>query len=167
MKIIVRCPKSSYHSLHHKGQQGEKVLKSFKTTLQRSLPNNIETKVVHTGTRLASNFQIKDKTEFDYKHDLVHYIKYPECREDYIGEIGRRLHERICDHSGKDSKSHMLKHSLENNHKQVSFEDFRILRNGYTNNKINRKISEALFIKELRPLLNTQETSAPLLLYND
>ena len=55
----------------------------------------------------------------------------------------------------------MLKHSLENKHKKVSFEDFRILRNGYTNCKIKRKISEALFIKELRPSLNTQEASVP------
>ena len=61
----------------------------------------------------------------------------------------------------------MLKHSLENCHKQVSSEDFRILRNGYTNSKIKRKISKALFIKELRPSLNTQETSVPLLLNND
>ena len=122
---------------------------------------------MHSGTKLGSNFQIKDKTKFDHKHDLVYYVKCPECQEDYIGEIGRRLHERICDHSGKDSKSHMLKHSLENNHKQVCFEDFRILRNGYTNSKIKRKISEALFIKELHPSLNTQETSVLLLLYND
>ena len=157
----------SFITLPYKGQQGEKVLKFFKTTLYRSLPNNIETKRVYTGTKLCSNFHYKDKTKFDHKHDLVYYVKCPECQEDYIGEIGRRLHERICDHSGKDSKSHMLKHSLENNHKQVSFEDFRILRNGYTNSKIKRKISEALFIKELRPSLNTQETSVPLLLYND
>ena len=61
----------------------------------------------------------------------------------------------------------MLKHSLENNHKHVSLEDFLILRNGYTNRKFKRKISEALFIKELRPSLNTQETSVHLLLYND
>ena len=122
---------------------------------------------MYTGTKLSFNFQIKDKTKFDHKHDLVYYVKCPECQEDYIGEIGRRPHERICDHSGKDSKSHMLKHSLENNHKQVSFEDFRILRNGYTNSKIKRKISEALFIKELRPSLNTQETCVRLLLYND
>ena len=47
------------------------------------------------------------------KHDLVYYAKCPECHEDYIGEIGSRLHERICDHSGKDSKSHMLKHFLK------------------------------------------------------
>ena len=157
----------SFITLPQKGQWGEKVLKSFKTTLHRSLPNNTETKVVYTGTKLSFNFQIKDKTKFDHKHDLVYYVKCPECQEDYIGEIGRRLHERICDHSGKDSKSHMLKHSLENNHKQVSFEDFRILQNRYTNSKIKRKISEALFIKELRPSLNTQETCVRLLLYND
>ena len=60
----------------------------------------------------------------------------------------------------------MLKHSLENNHKPVSFEDFHILRNGYTNSKFKRKMSEALFIKVLRPSLNTQETSVPLLLCN-
>ena len=122
---------------------------------------------MHTGTKLGSNFKIKDKTKFDHKHDLVYYVKCPECQEDYIDEISRRLNERICDYSGKDSKSHMLKHCLENNHKHVSLEDFRILRNGYTNSKFKGKILEALFIKEFRPLINTQETSVPLLLYND
>ena len=118
----------SFITLLYEVQQGEKVLKSCKTTLHRSLPNNIETKVVYTGTKLDSNFQIKDKTKFDHKHDLIYYVKCLEFQEDYIGEIGRRLHEQICDHSGKDSKFHMLKYSLENNHKHVSFEDFRILR---------------------------------------
>ena len=32
----------SFIALPYKGQQDEKVLKSFKTTLHRSLPNNIE-----------------------------------------------------------------------------------------------------------------------------
>ena len=158
MKIIVRCLKSSYHSLHYHTKDS-KVKKFLNPSRQLYID-------LYQITQ-SSNFQIKDKTKFHHKHDLVYYVKCPECQEDYIGEIGRRLHERICDHSGKDSKSHMLKHSLENNHKQVSFEDFRILRNGYTNSKIKRKISEALFIKELRPSLNTQETSVPLLLYND
>ena len=117
----------SFLTLPYKGQKGEKIIESFKTTLYRSLPNNIATKVVYNGTKLGFNFQIKDKTKFDHKNDLVYYVKYLECQEDYIGEVGRRLYERICDHSGKDSKSHMLKISLENNHKQVSVEDFRIL----------------------------------------
>ena len=67
----------------YKGQLSEKVLKSFKTTWHRSLPNNIETKVVYTGTKLGSNFQIKDKTKLDHKHDLVYCVKCPACQEDY------------------------------------------------------------------------------------
>ena len=48
----------SFITLPYKGEKAEKVLKSFKATLHRSLPNNIETKVVYTGTKLCSNFQI-------------------------------------------------------------------------------------------------------------
>ena len=44
----------SFITLPYKGQQGEKVLKSFKATLHRSLPNNIKTKVVYTGTKLVT-----------------------------------------------------------------------------------------------------------------
>ena len=79
----------SFITLLYEVQQGEKVLKSCKTTLHRSLPNNIETKVVYTGTKLDSNFQIKNKTKFDHKHDLDCYVKCPEFQEDYIGEINR------------------------------------------------------------------------------
>ena len=61
----------------------------------------------------------------------------------------------------------MLKHSLENNYKHVSFQNFCILQNGYTNSKFNQKVSQALLIKELRPSLNSQEASVTLLLYND
>ena len=118
-------------------QQSEKVLKCLKITLHRSLPNNIETKVVHTGAKLCLNFQIKDKTQFDHKH-LVHYVKCLECQEDYIVEVDTRLHEQIFDQSGKDRKSHTSKHSLKNNYKHVSFEDFRILPRGYINSNLSR-----------------------------
>ena len=77
----------SFITLPHREQQVEKVIKSFKATLHRSLPNNMETKIVYTGTKLGSNFQFKDKTKFDHKHDLVYYVKCPECQEDYIREI--------------------------------------------------------------------------------
>ena len=157
----------SFITLPHREQQVEKVIKSFKATLHRSLPNNMETKIVYTGTKLGSNFQFKNKTKFDHKHDWVYYVKCPECQEDYIREIGGATSWTDYDHSGKYSKSHMFKHILKNNHKHVSLEDFHILRNGYTNSKFKQKISKVLFIKELRPSLNTQETSFPLLLYND
>ena len=65
---------------------------------------------------------------------------------------------------GHDDKDN-TKNTLENSHKLVSSEDFGILRND--NSKFKWKILEALFIKQLHPSLNTQETSVPLLLYND
>ena len=107
--------------------QGEKIIKSSKTALYKSLPKNKETKVVYTGIKLASNFSIKDKTKFNHKHDLVYYVKCPECHEYYLQETGRRLHEQIYNHSGMDSNSYMFKYSLENNHEHISSEDFCIL----------------------------------------
>ena len=71
-----QTPKKQFSliTLPYKGQQGEKAIKSFRTSLHKSLSNNIETKMVYTGTKLDSNFQVKDKTKFDYEHDLVDYV---------------------------------------------------------------------------------------------
>ena len=94
---IYQTPKKqlSFITLSYKGQEGEKVIKSFKTGLHKSLPNNIETKLAYTGTKLDYNFEIKNKTKFNHKHDLVDYVKCPDCNEDYVGEIGKSLHKRI------------------------------------------------------------------------
>ena len=40
--------------------------------------------------------------------------------------------------------------------------DFVILSNGFRNNTVKRKISEALWIKDLQPTLNRQEKSIEL-----
>ena len=39
-------------------------------------------------------------------------------------ESGRRISERIKDHNGRDLKSHILRHSVESGHANVSYEDF-------------------------------------------
>ena len=87
-------------------------------------------------TKLSSNFQIKDKTNVDHKHDLVYYIKCPEwtTQEKYAGDLINgflTIVERIAN---------------------------------LTCQNIPWKITITLLIKELRPSLNTQESSAPLLL---
>ena len=94
---ICQTPKKqlSFITLSYKGQEGEKVIKSLKTGLHKSLPNNIETKLAYTRTKLDYNFEIKNKTKFNHKHDLVDYVKCPDCNEDYVGEIGKSLHKRI------------------------------------------------------------------------
>ena len=101
-------------------------------------------------------------------NNLVYSSSCPSstCNNCYISETGRRLNERVLDHSGKDTKSHVVKHSFTANHKIVNMEHFNILKSGYSNYIYKRKISEALFVKQFRPTLNVQDNSVPLQLFN-
>ena len=92
--------------LPYKGKVGETTLKSLRNTLKSVILENNTCKVIYTRTKLASKFNIKDKTSKEHKHDLIYKAQCPDlnCDETYIGEIGRRFSERIIDHSGRDDK---------------------------------------------------------------
>ena len=66
---------------------------------------------------LSSCFNIKDKTKFPHKHDLVYHAKCAEesYNDDYIGKTAKRISEKVLDHSGRDKNSHILKHQIEKN----------------------------------------------------
>ena len=154
--------------LPYAGPKGNSIIKTMKNNLNRILPDNVKTRVTYSGQKLSTKLQIKDKTKDQHKHDLVYYSKCPEptCNEDYLGETGRRIIERSADHCGKDKQSHLLRHALYNNHKTVDLKDFKIIDSSYHNNRFKRKISEALYIKEYKPSLNTQEQSVQLKAFN-
>ena len=99
--------------------------------------------------------------------NTIYYGKCPaeSCVDDYIGETARRVNERIIDLTGSDTNSHLLKHSIECGHKPLEAVDYKIIGAGYRNNTMKRKLSEALFIKELKPTLNKQEKSLLLKLF--
>ena len=60
----------------------------------------------------------------------------------------------------------MLRHTLQSGHPSVSLNEFKILRKSFNNNRVKKKISEALPIKQYQPTLNTQENSISLELFN-
>jgi len=152
----------------YKGKYGEHIIHGLRKTLEKNLPSKHLGKIIYTGTKLSSNFNVKDSTNAIHKHDLVYLGSCPEesCDCSYIGEVGRRISERVIDHSGRDNKSHLVKHSLEMSHQSLDTEHYRILREGFRNNVFKRKISEALYIKDYQPTLNIQEKSVPLELFN-
>ena len=154
--------------LPYAGPKGNSIIKAMNNSLKRILPDNVKTRVTYTGQKLSTKLQIKDKTKDRHKHDLVYYSKCPEptCNEDCLGETGRRIIERSADHCGKDKQSHLLRHALYNNHKTVDLKDFKIIDSSYHNNRFKRKISEALYIKQYKPSLNTQEQSVQLKLFH-
>ena len=143
-------------------------MKSLNNTLVNVLPEGHTTKIVYSGKKLGSYFNIKNQTKMQHQNGLIYYTECPEneCMENYVGETERRLQERVDEHGGKDNKSHALKHTYESGHKAVSIKDFKVLKKVFKNHKMKRKISEALLIKKIKPTLNKQENSVPLMLFN-
>ena len=98
----------------------------------------------------------------------MYYNECPEeqCNENYIGKTGRRISERIIDHSEKDSKSYIYKHCIETGHRSPDINDFKTTGSNFYKNVFKRKIAEALLIKQLKPTLNKQGKLIELKLFN-
>ena len=129
----------------------------MKKHLKKTLPANIEADIIYTGTKLSSQLNnIKDPTPFEEQHDPIYHsvCNNDKCNDDYIGEIARRLKERVKDHNGRDKISHLVKHSLESGHDLVCHGNFRILDKGY-NNTFKRKVVKLV----LHYKINTNESS--------
>ena len=144
--------------LPYNGKQGNKFLSEMKKHLNKSLPTEVKTIVTYQSKKLETKFQLKYKTRFNQQNNLVYYSKCPNktSNEDYVGETDRRIEERITDNNKRDKNSHLLKHSREKNRQHACENDVKVLGNNYRSN-FKRKISEALFIKQLKLSLNVKE----------
>ena len=122
-------------------------MKSMKRRISKLLLPEIKTQVAYTGKKLSTCFNVKDQSKFDHQHDVVYYADCPNktCRENYIGESGRRFSERMKDHHSRDLKSHILRHSVESGHANIGYEDFKIIAENFNNNYWKCKISKSLF----------------------
>ena len=123
--------------------------------------------IVFTGTKLSSNFNVKDPVPFTEKHDVIYrsVCATERCNEDYVGEYARRLYERVKEHNGRDNSSHLVKHAGETGNLPVDTANFEVIGSGYRNNARRSIIAEALLVKKLKPTLNIQEKSVPLKLF--
>ena len=72
------------------GKTGENIVESLKKSLKRNLPSNIECRVVQTGTKLSTRFNIKDEVSKDHLSDFVYKRRCTnkKCEDAYIGETG-------------------------------------------------------------------------------
>ena len=149
-----------------RGEKGESVLKNLKRTLQKTLPDKLQCRIVHTGSKLSKNFSLKDKvnkkhlSNFIYKHNC----KNKKCKHNYVGETARRKVKRVEEHAGKDKKSHIFQHSRSTKHPRAKYENFEILATNYPNRR-KRKLAEAMYIRDLKPTLNKQKESYKLALF--
>ena len=91
--------------------------------MHRALPENVQPRMCCTGTKLGTKFtNIKGPVKKSHQHDVVYYATCPEpgCVDNYTDEASRRRKERVIDHTGRDKKLHLYKHSQESNHPCVT-----------------------------------------------
>ena len=99
--------------------------------------------VTYQGTKLSAKLDLKDRTKFQHKNNIVYYGKCLNInyKNDYVGETDRRSLEKIIDHNKRDKKSHLLKHAHDENRTHVWEQDFKILGSSYQSS-VKKKISE-------------------------
>ena len=92
---------------------------------------------MYTRKKLSSQFDIKDKINFEHQHDLIYHVNCPitTCEDKYNSETARLIHDRIKDQNGRHHKSHMLKRSIEKHHDNEAQENFKIIAKNFKNNK--------------------------------
>jgi hypothetical protein len=146
--------------LPYKGKEGEKILSQFRNALTKALPSRVQPQFTYKGKKIGSYFRLKDKVSIEHQSGLVYVFK----KGKYVGETKVRFGDRIDQHCHTDKKSAVYKFKVENQ-VQVSKDDFEILDMGYSNT-LNRKLAEALFIKDIKPELNEQVKSYKLNLFN-
>ena len=152
--------------LPYNGFKGENVLRGFKKALNEWLPKNVTPRFVHKGKKLGSFFQIKDKISSIHRSNLVYGFHIPNKQTEnfhYIGESKVRHETRIREHVSLDKHSSIYRHSQEHNYKP-NLSNFTILAQGY-DKWIDRRICEALFVRDYKPFLNKQKVSHKLELF--
>ena len=154
-------------NLPYAGSKGEQIIKKMKKSIANCTNNKSRVRIVYTAKKLASKFPVKDKTKKEHIHNVVYHAKCPnkKCESEYTGQTKCRLLKRTIQHNKADKNSHLLKHAKETKHRRVWIKDFQIIGKGYKTN-FKRLISEALFIKKLRPDLNVQKDAYKLTLFN-
>ena len=158
-----------YITLPYKGTNGENVLKTFKNCIRRYLPQHVSPLFTYKGNKLGSFFRVKDKVKCEHQSELVYLYRDDQNRQggndtEYVGETNVRLETRVYEHCNTDRASAVYKH-LRTNNIEGSALNFSVLEKGF-NKKVDRRIAEAIYAKERKPVLNVQKQTYKLELFN-
>ena len=98
-------------SLPYGGDAGNALIKKLKRTLQKTLPDNVQPTISVRGTKLQSQFQIKDKVREKHSTDFIYGYDCKQsdtCKENYVGETRRRKEKRTNEHAHTDKNLQTL-----------------------------------------------------------
>ena len=135
--------------------------------LSECLPKNILPRIIYKGKKIGSYFTIKDKIDNKHLSGIVYGFNVPQMEVNvihYVGETNVRNETRMYQHTFTDKESAIYQHSQQYNYTALP-SNFSILAKGYPKWK-DRKICEALFVRDHKPFLNRQKISYKLELFS-
>ena len=149
----------------------------LRTCLQKSINSDIsfcKIKVIFKSSkRLANFFRFKDKIPLCLRSNIAYKFTCGRCNATYYGEKCRHFKVRVGEHSGispltnkryKSKKSTAVKDHMLICDQLVSFDDFKLLTS--SNSEFHLKIKESLLILCDQPVLNKNEASLSLHLFD-
>ena len=149
----------------------------LRTRLQKSINSNIsfcKTKVIFkSSTRPANFFRFKDKILLCLHSKIVYKFACGRCKATYYGETCRHFKVRVVEHSGispltnkrsKSKRSTAVKEHMLMCDQPGFFDDFKVLPS--SNSEFHLKIKETLLISRDQPILNRNEASLTLYLFD-
>ena len=89
------------------------------------------------------------------QQSVVYKFARDLCDADYVGYTARHLHQSIAEHKYSATGKHLLEAHSDKN--LLNEGQFRVLKKCHE--KFDCLVYEMLFIKELKPILNTQSDS--------
>ena len=170
--ITYSVPKQkSYFSIPYLGELSDSFTRELKSILSKSHPQLDLRLSFNNPQKIGSFFKYKDPLPRLLRSNVVYLFTCPKCNlGKYVGCTQRMLKVRIDSHNGisyrtgkelcKKEHSSIRSH-CENHNYGATYEDFQIL--AQTKESSNLNIVESLFIKEIRPNLNIDQSSLPLL----
>ena len=127
--------------------------------------------VFRSPKRLSSFFVFKDRLSTLLCSNIIYSYSCSGCNAAYYGKTSRNLKIRCLEHLGINKSGHKINSpSSSSIYQQISsldhngsLEDFKII--SKNNNSLDLLIYESLLILKVRPSLNSQKSSIPLVLF--
>ena len=159
------------------GKLSIQLRKQLREIYKQCVPNVKLDIVFHSKNRLRNAFSFKDVIPKELQSLVIYKYKCSVCNDAcYVGKTKRHFQVRSYEHLGKsiftnkpykytkENATVVRKHIADCQHAS-DLDEFSII--GSASNDFHLKIKESLVIKKLKPSLNTQEDSIPLVLFND
>ena len=155
------------------GKSSHDLRTRLKDIISKNLPFSKIGVIFKSSTRISNLFQFKDKMPYCLRSNVVYKFSCGRCYATYCGETCRHLRVRVGKQSVvspltrtnlKSKKSTAVKDYMLFCDHIVSIDDFKIL--ATSDSDFHVKVKESLLISRDEPILNKNETSLPLYLFD-